>query len=242
MKGQDDVKRALLIAAAGSHNVLMIGPPGTGKTLLAKRLPTIMPPLTPAESLETTRIYSAMGLLPAGEPLMARRPFRSPHHSVSDAGLVGGGSPPQPGRDQPGAQGGAVPRRAARVQPQDARGPPPAARGGRGDDQPRALLDHLPRRVHHGRGDESLPLRLSLRPPPRLQLHAAAGRALPEQDLGPLARPDRPPRRGPVGPVHPAGRGAPRPDLGRLAAPRYSRPGLARPSGSVPRGRASTAG
>jgi len=97
VKGQDYAKRALLIAAAGSHNVLMIGPPGTGKTLLARRLPTIMPPLTPAESLETTRIYSAMGLLRRGEPLMTTRPFRSPHHSVSDAGLVGGGSTPQPG-------------------------------------------------------------------------------------------------------------------------------------------------
>ncbi|MFO0909410.1 MAG: YifB family Mg chelatase-like AAA ATPase [Isosphaeraceae bacterium] len=97
VKGQDYAKRALLIAAAGSHNVLMIGPPGTGKTLLARRLPTIMPPLTPAESLETTRSYSAMGLLRGGQPLMAVRPFRSPHHSVSDAGLVGGGSTPQPG-------------------------------------------------------------------------------------------------------------------------------------------------
>jgi magnesium chelatase family protein len=75
----------------------MIGPPGTGKTLLARRLGTIMPVLTPAESLETTRIYSAMGLLKAGQPLMAIRPFRHPHHSVSDAGLVGGGSTPQPG-------------------------------------------------------------------------------------------------------------------------------------------------
>ena len=97
VKGQDYAKRALVIAASGGHNVLMIGPPGTGKTLLARRLPTIMPPLTPAESLETTRIYSAMGLLRAGEPLMAARPFRAPHHSVSDAGLVGGGTIPQPG-------------------------------------------------------------------------------------------------------------------------------------------------
>ncbi len=97
VKGQDYAKRAILIAAAGGHNILMIGPPGTGKTLLAKRLPTILPPLTPAESLETTRIYSAMGLLKAGQPLMAIRPFRPPHHSVSDAGLVGGGSVPQPG-------------------------------------------------------------------------------------------------------------------------------------------------
>jgi magnesium chelatase family protein len=97
VKGQDYAKRALLIAAAGGHNILMIGPPGTGKTLLAKRLPTILPPLTPAESLETTRIYSAMGLLKPGQPLMAVRPFRPPHHSVSDAGLVGGGTTPQPG-------------------------------------------------------------------------------------------------------------------------------------------------
>ncbi len=97
VKGQDYAKRALVIAAAGAHNVLMIGPPGTGKTLLARRLVTIMPGLTPAESLETTRIYSAMGLLRAGQPLMAVRPFRHPHHSVSDAGLVGGGSTPQPG-------------------------------------------------------------------------------------------------------------------------------------------------
>ena len=97
VKGQDYAKRALLISASGAHNVLMIGPPGTGKTLLARRLPTIMPPLTPAESLQTTRIYSAMGMLKPGQPLMAVRPFRSPHHSVSDAGLVGGGSTPQPG-------------------------------------------------------------------------------------------------------------------------------------------------
>ena len=96
VKGQDAAKRALLIAASGCHNLLMIGPPGTGKTLLARRLPTIMPPLTPPESLETTRIYSAMGLLGA-QPLLGVRPFRSPHHSVSDAGLVGGGSTPQPG-------------------------------------------------------------------------------------------------------------------------------------------------
>src|SRR3974390_902494 len=98
VKGQDYAKRALLIAAAGAHNVLMIGPPGTGKTLLAKRLPTILPPLTPPESLETTLIYSAMGLLQAGQSLMAVRPFCTPHHSVSDAGLVGGGNPPQPGQ------------------------------------------------------------------------------------------------------------------------------------------------
>jgi len=97
VRGQESAKRALTIAAAGHHNVLMIGPPGAGKTMLAKRLPTVLPPLSPAESLETTRVYSARGLLAPGQSLMAIRPVRTPHHSTSSAALIGGGVIPQPG-------------------------------------------------------------------------------------------------------------------------------------------------
>jgi magnesium chelatase family protein len=97
VRGQEAAKRALTIAAAGGHNLLMVGPPGSGKTMLAKRAPTILPSLSPDESVETTRVYSAIGRLSAGQALLARRPFRSPHHTISNAGLVGGGSTPAPG-------------------------------------------------------------------------------------------------------------------------------------------------
>jgi magnesium chelatase family protein len=97
VRGQQHVKRALEVAAAGGHNLLMVGPPGSGKTMLARRLPTILPEPSFAEALETTKVHSIAGLLPADQALIARRVFRSPHHTISDAGLIGGGAHPRPG-------------------------------------------------------------------------------------------------------------------------------------------------
>ncbi len=97
IRGQEHVKRALEVAASGGHNVLMVGPPGAGKTLLARALPSILPDMQGEEALEVTKIYSVRGMLPSDRPLINQRPFRAPHHSISNAGLVGGGSRPRPG-------------------------------------------------------------------------------------------------------------------------------------------------
>ena len=158
IKGQESAKRALEVAAAGGHNLLMVGPPGAGKSMLAARLPSILPPLAPAELLEVSMVASVAGQIEGGA-LTNRRPFRAPHHSASMPALVGGGLHARPGEVSLAHHGVLFLDELPEFQPQALELAAPAARNRRGRDRARQPPRHLPGALHAGRSDESLPLR-----------------------------------------------------------------------------------
>ena len=160
VRGQEGVKRAVVVACAGRHNLAMIGPPGTGKTMLARRMGSILPPLSRREALETTRVYSAMGLLPPGVSLLDRRPVRTPHHSRDRPGSGRRRQRAQARRVQFGPQRHPVPRRAPGVRPKRARHAPRAFGGRRDGRQPRPRHHAVPGRLHaRGRHEPLAPWR-----------------------------------------------------------------------------------
>ena len=200
IKGQESAKRALEVAAAGGHNLLMVGPPGAGKSMLAARLPTILPPLLPAELLEVSMIASVAGEIEGGA-LTNKRPFRSPHHSASMPALVGGGLRARPGEISLSHNGvlflDEMPEFSAQVLELTA----PAAGDRRSRHRPRQSPHYLSGALHAGCRHEPLPLRAGVRPRLCLQARAqcALRRRISEPPVGPTARPHRPAYRGASG-------------------------------------------